>query len=102
MANITNAAAKELRRIIEQVERLNDEIKGLADDVRDKFKEAKSLGFDVKVLRKILALRKKTKQERDEEEAILESYMWALGLRDTPLGAWADRQEAEAETAAAA
>ena len=59
--------------------------KGLAEDVRDKFAEAKALGFDVKVLRQVIRLRKKSKDDRDEEQAVLETYLHALGmLADDP------------------
>lgn len=79
-----------LRRLIEQIERLEDEKKDLGADIRDKYLEAKSVGFDVKTMRKVIRLRKQSKTDRDEEEAILAAYMHALGilsdLADTPLG----------------
>ncbi|MCB1548951.1 MAG: DUF2312 domain-containing protein, partial [Hyphomicrobiaceae bacterium] len=62
--------------------RLEEEKAALAGDIRDVFNEAKSMGFDVKVLRQIIRLRKKSKTDRDEEEAILETYMHALGMLD--------------------
>lgn len=70
----------QLRQFVEQIERLEEEKKGLAEDIRDKFAEAKSVGFDVKALRQIIRLRKKSKTDRDEEDAILETYMHALGM----------------------
>lgn len=94
-ASITNAAAKDLRRLIEQVERLQEEMKGIADDIRDKFSEAKGKGFNVKVMRRVIALRKKTREEREEEDTILDVYLGAMGMLDTPLGDWADEQERE-------
>lgn len=79
-----------LQRLVDQIERLEAEKQGLADDIRDKFAEAKSVGFDVKILRKVLRLRKQSKTDREEEEAILHTYMASLGmLADTPLGKWA-------------
>ena len=82
-----HVAADELRLLIERVERLEEEMKGIADDIKDVFAEAKSRGYDVKAIRKIVAIRKKKREEYQEEEAILETYMQALGmLAGTPLG----------------
>ena len=64
---------------------MEEEKKAIADDIRDKFAEAKAVGFDVKALRQILRLRKKSKDDRDEEEAILATYMHALGMSSTEL-----------------
>ena len=74
------ATQNQLRQFVEQIERLEEEKKGLAEDIRDKFAEAKAVGFDVKALRQIIRLRKKSKTDRDEEDAILETYMHALGM----------------------
>ena len=73
-------AAGQLRSLIERIERLEEEKKTIADDIKDKFAEAKAVGFDVKALRQILRLRKKSTDDRKEEEAILEVYMHALGM----------------------
>ena len=73
-------AADELRLLIERAERLEDEKKGIADDIKDVMAEAKSRGYDVKAIRKILAIRKKKREEYQEEEAILETYLHALGM----------------------
>jgi uncharacterized protein (UPF0335 family) len=73
-------AKDQLKAIIERVERLEEEKKAIADDIRDVFAEAKVNGFDVKALRKIVALRKLDTNERKEQEAILETYMHALGM----------------------
>ncbi len=75
-----NVAADELRLIIERAERLEEEKRGIADDIKDVMSEAKSRGFDVKAVRKILAIRKKRREEYQEEEAILETYLHALGM----------------------
>ncbi|MFM7084986.1 MAG: DUF2312 domain-containing protein [Hyphomicrobium sp.] len=80
MANLHGAAKKQLRQLIEQIERLDEEKKVLASDIRDKYIEAKSLGFDAKAMRQIVRLRKKSQQERQEEESILEVYLHALGM----------------------
>lgn len=83
-----------LRKYVERIERLQDEQKGLGADIKDVFAEAKTMGFDVKIMRKIIALRKKSKNERQEEDAILATYMHALGMEGTPLAEWADKIEA--------
>lgn len=81
------AAGDQIRSIVERVERLEEEKKALADDIRDVYAEAKGNGFDVKALRTIVRLRKQDADERREQEAILETYLHALGmLADTPLG----------------
>lgn len=80
MSTLQASAQNQLRQLIEQIERLEEEKKALAGDVRDKFAEAKALGFDVKVMRQVLRLRKKSKTERQEEESVLEVYLHALGM----------------------
>lgn len=82
MTAMQAAAQNQLRQYIEQLERLEEEKKAIADDIRDKFAEAKAVGFDVKVMRQIMRLRKKSKDDRDEEDAILTTYMHALGMID--------------------
>jgi uncharacterized protein (UPF0335 family) len=75
-----SVAADQLKAFIERIERLEEEKAGIAGDIREVFAEAKGNGFDTKAMRKILALRKKDHSERQEEEAILELYMQALGM----------------------
>jgi uncharacterized protein (UPF0335 family) len=82
MTSLQSSAQKQLRQLIEQVERLEEEKKALAGDIRDKFAEAKGLGFDVKAMHKIISLRKKSHADREEEDAILAVYMHALGMLD--------------------
>jgi uncharacterized protein (UPF0335 family) len=82
MSTLQAAAQNQLRQLVEQIERLEEEKKALASDIRDKYLEAKAVGFDVKALRQIVRLRKKSKTERQEEESILEVYMHALGMLD--------------------
>ena len=72
--------AGHLRAFIERVERLEEEKKALADDIKDVFAEAKGNGFDVTIMRKIVAIRKKDREKRREEEEILDLYMCALGI----------------------
>jgi uncharacterized protein (UPF0335 family) len=76
------AAQNQLRQFIEQIERLEEEKKALAGDIREKFLEAKATGFDIKVMRQVLRLRKKSKTERQEEESVLDVYLHALGMLD--------------------
>ena len=73
-------AADELRLLIERIERLEEEKKGMADDIRDVYSEAKSQGYDTKTMRAIVRLRKMEKNARDEAEALLDTYKAALGL----------------------
>ena len=73
-------AAEQLRLFIERIERLEEEKKGMADDIRDVYAEAKSTGYDAKTMRAIVRLRKMEKHDRLEAEALLETYKAALGL----------------------
>jgi uncharacterized protein (UPF0335 family) len=84
MTTLPGAAQNQLRQFVEQIERLEEEKKAIAEDIRDKYAEAKAVGFDVKVLRQVIRLRKKSKTDRQEEEAILETYLHALGMLDAP------------------
>ena len=82
-----NVAAERLMSIVERIEKLEDERKLLQADIKDIYTEAKSAGFDTKVLRMVIANRKKDQAELEEQQALLETYMRALGqLADTPLG----------------
>ena len=77
----TNGIAGDyLRSFVERIERLEEEKKVIADDIKDVYAEAKGTGFDVKILRKIISLRRKQPHEREEEDAILDLYMHALGM----------------------
>ncbi len=69
-----------LRLLIERVERLEEEKKGIADDIRDVYAEAKAVGYDVKIMRQIVRLRKMNADDRAEMEAVLDTYKAALGL----------------------
>ncbi|HVF37651.1 MAG TPA: DUF2312 domain-containing protein [Sphingomicrobium sp.] len=75
-----NVAADQLRLFIERIERLEEEKKGIADDVKDVYAEAKANGYDTKTMRRVVALRKMEKHTRDEMDALLETYRNALGL----------------------
>jgi len=78
----TDAQASDdrLRLLVERVERLEEEKKGISDDIKDVYLEAKAVGYDVKIMRKIVALRKMPVDDRREMEAILDLYKNALGL----------------------
>ncbi|MDH3659963.1 MAG: DUF2312 domain-containing protein [Alphaproteobacteria bacterium] len=71
--------ADRLKNFIMRVERLEEDKKGIADDIKEVYGEAKGEGFDVKILRKVIALRKKDPEERAEEDELLELYMSAIG-----------------------
>lgn len=75
-----NIAADQLRLFIERIERLEEEKKGIADDIRDVYAEAKATGYDVKTMRAIIRLRKMENHDRMEAEALLETYKAALGI----------------------
>lgn len=93
-AGLQKSAQDDLRRIIERIEKLEEQRKDLADDVKDEFLMLRSKGFDVAIVRKVLRLRKKSQSERDEEQAILDTYLHSLGmLANTPLGDWAAGQD---------
>ena len=73
-------AKEQHKAFVERVERLEEEKKAIADDIRDVFAEAKGNGYDVKALRTIVRMRKQDANERAEQETILETYMQALGM----------------------
>ena len=76
----TRFAKDHLRAFVERVERLEEEKKTISDDIRDVYAEAKANGFDVKALRSVVRMRKQDLNERKEQEAILETYLHALGM----------------------
>jgi uncharacterized protein (UPF0335 family) len=69
-----------LRLLIERIERLAEEKKGIQDDIKDVYGEAKAVGYDAKILREVIKLRKMRPDQRQEMEAILDAYMAALGM----------------------
>lgn len=85
MTALPQSAQNHLRQFIEQIERLEEEKKAIAEDIKDKFAEAKAVGFDVKAMREILKLRKKSSDDRQEEEAVLTTYLHALGMLNDPM-----------------
>lgn len=80
MTDVGGIASERLRAIIERIERLEEEKAALADDIREIFLEAKSAGFDVRILRQVIRLRKLDSSDRQEQEAILDLYKRALDM----------------------
>lgn len=72
--------ADRLRLLIERIERLEEEKKALADDIRDVYAEAKAVGYDTKIMRQIVRLRKMKPDDRAEQQTVLETYLIALGM----------------------
>ncbi len=84
------SSAERLRLFVERIERLEEEKRGIADDIKDVKAEAKGEGFDVATINALIKLRKMTPEKRREAEALLDTYKAALGMLDgTPLGRWA-------------
>lgn len=79
-SDVGGIAADRLRSIVERIERLEEERKALGNDIKDIYAEAKSAGFDIKVLRQIISLRKKEPAEVEEQETLLDLYRRALGM----------------------
>ncbi len=80
MSDAHGIARDQLRAFIQRIERLEEEKKTIADDIKDVYGEAKSMGFDAKILRKVISIRKQDADERAEQEAILDTYLHALGM----------------------
>lgn len=78
--DVAAQTGEQLRLFIERVERLEEEKKGISDDIRDVYTEAKAMGYDPKIMRQIVRLRKMEAHDRQEMEAILDTYKAALGL----------------------
>jgi uncharacterized protein (UPF0335 family) len=82
MADVGGVAGERLRSFIQRIERLEEEKKTISDDIREVFAEAKSTGFDPKIMRQVLRLRKMESGDRQEMEALLETYLAALGMAE--------------------
>lgn len=91
MTALQSSAQRELREIVDRIERLGEEQKALASDMKDLYTEAKGRGYDTKALRKIIALRKKSEADRNAEEALLAVYAHALGM--TPMEEHIEKQK---------
>lgn len=79
--DVNGIAANQLRQFVERIERLEEEKKALQEDIKEVYSEAKGRGFDIKILRKVIAIRKKDQDELSEEEALMDVYLRALGMR---------------------
>ena len=77
---MAEATDDRLRLLIERIERLEEEKKGTADDIRDVYAEAKAVGYDAKIMRQIVRLRKLKPDDRSEQDSILDTYKTALGM----------------------
>lgn len=87
MTDVGGIASEQLQSIVNRIERLETEKKAIADDIKDVYAEAKAGGFDPKILRQVIRIRKQDAAEREESETLLAIYLNALGdLKDTPLG----------------
>jgi len=76
---LTQTAQEKLRQLVARIEKLEEEKKSIADDIKETYGEAKGMGYDTKVLRKVIRLRKQDRQEREEQEQIMDLYLLALG-----------------------
>jgi uncharacterized protein (UPF0335 family) len=81
MANAGAVAGERLKSFIERIERLEEEKRALAEDIKEVYSEAKGVGFDVKTMRRIVRLRKLDEEDRDEQEALLDTYLRAIGMK---------------------
>lgn len=97
MTALQVSAQRQLKQFVEQIERLEEEKKALGGDVKDKYAEAKALGFDTKIIKKVVAIRRKKKSDYLEEEAVLDAYLHATTWLDTPLGGSQPSPSQEAE-----
>ncbi len=84
METTTAFAQGQLKSLVERIERLEEEKKAIAGDIKEVYAEAKANGYDSKILRKVITVRKKDHAEREEEEALLSLYMHALGMVPDP------------------
>jgi uncharacterized protein (UPF0335 family) len=96
MPDVGGIAGEHLRSFIERIERLEEEKRTLSKDIKEVYAEAKGTGFDAKIMRQIIRIRRMDKDDLDEQETLLDIYKRALGmLADTPLGEAALRAAAE-------
>jgi uncharacterized protein (UPF0335 family) len=86
MADVGGIAGERLKSFIERIERLEEEKRALAEDIKEVFSEAKGVGFDVKIMRQLIRLRRMDQEEVDEQEALLETYKRALNMVPEPAG----------------
>ncbi len=80
MNDVAGVNSERLKSVIERIERLEDEKKGIASDIKDVYTEAKSVGYDAKIIREIIRIRKMEQTERMEQDELVQVYMHALGM----------------------
>ena len=80
MPEVGGIAGERLKSFIERIERLEEEKRALGEDIKEVYAEAKGTGFDTKIMRQIIKIRKMDKDDLDEQEALLDTYMRALGM----------------------
>lgn len=98
MHGVDKSSGDHLKSFIERVERLEEEKKALADDIKEVFAEMKAMGFDAKAIRQILKMRKQEPHVIEEEQAVLDTYLAALnGWDNTPLGSFGTDEESYIE-----
>lgn len=85
MESVDRSTAQELKQFIERIERLEEDKAAIGNDIREVFSEAKTRGFDVKVMRQVLKIRKMNNDERTELEHLLDTYMHALDMAERPI-----------------
>lgn len=78
-AALTKAAKEKLKQVVSKIEKLEEEKKEVSGQIKDCYSEAKSMGYDTKALRSVLRIRRQDRQEREEQQAILDTYLLALG-----------------------
>lgn len=86
MPEVGGIAGDRLKSFIERIERLEEEKRALAEDVKEIYSEAKGAGFDVKIIRQIVRIRKMDEDDRDEQEALLDTYLRAIGMKPERAG----------------
>ncbi len=97
MVQAGGVAGEQLRGFVERIERLEEERKGIAEDVKEIYAGAKAVGFDVKIIRKVIAIRKMDQADRQEQEALLDVYLHAIEGGDRPEPAGTGLGEANEE-----
>lgn len=90
---MSNIRDEQLKLFLDRIDRLEEEKKGIGDDIRDVYSEAKSQGYDTKIMRMLRRLRNMKTEDRQEMEQILDTYKAAVGLDGTPLGDWHGRDD---------
>ncbi len=93
MTTLNTSAQEHLRHLVEAAESIISDQEELKRQLKEKFSEMKSAGFDVLIIRKIIARRKRSQSEVQEEDALLETYMRALGMEGTPMGDWLENED---------